>query len=59
MPFGLVLDLRERHKQYRDVSNPKVEVFINDIIPEKIYKNKQFEIFCITRQKQFEIFGKV
>ena len=37
MPFGLLLDLWECHKQYHGISKPKVEVFIDDIIPEGIY----------------------
>ena len=36
MPFGLLLDLWECHKQYYGISKPKVEVFIDDIIPEGI-----------------------
>nr|DAK23681.1 MAG TPA: hypothetical protein [Caudoviricetes sp.] len=36
MPFGLLLDLCECHKQYNGISKPKVEVFIDDIIPEGI-----------------------
>ena len=34
MPFGLLLDLWECHKQYNGVSKPKREHFIGDIIPE-------------------------
>lgn len=33
MPFGLLLDLWECHKQYHGISKPKREVFIDDIIP--------------------------
>ena len=36
MPFGLLLDLWECEKQYRGISKPKVEVFIDDIIPDGI-----------------------
>jgi hypothetical protein len=36
MPFGLLLDLWECHKQYNGISKPKVEVFIDNIIPEGI-----------------------
>ena len=33
MPFGLILDLCECHKQYHGISKPKREVFIDAIIP--------------------------
>ena len=36
MPFGLLLDLWECHKQYNGISKPKVERFIDDIIPDGI-----------------------
>ena len=36
MPFGLLLDLWECHKQYSGISKPKWERFIDDIIPEGI-----------------------
>ena len=36
MPFGLLLDLVECHKQYHGISNPKRENNIDDIIPEGI-----------------------
>lgn len=36
MPFGLLLDLWECHKQYHGISKPKAEAFIDDIIPEGI-----------------------
>lgn len=36
MPFGLLLDLVECHKQYHGISKPKRETFIDDIIPEGI-----------------------
>jgi hypothetical protein len=34
MPFGLLLDIWECHKQYTGISKPKVEHFIDDIIPQ-------------------------
>jgi hypothetical protein len=34
MPFGLLLDLWECHRQFNGISKPKVERFIDDIIPE-------------------------
>ena len=33
MPFGLLLDLWECHKQYHGLAKPKREAFIDDIIP--------------------------
>ncbi|MEE0873814.1 MAG: hypothetical protein UIH27_10200 [Ruminococcus sp.] len=36
MPFGLLLDLVECHKQYHGITKPKRELFIDDIIPEFI-----------------------
>lgn len=33
MPFGLLLDLWECHKQMNGMAKPKVEVFIDDVIP--------------------------
>jgi len=35
-PLGLLLDLLECHKQYIGVAKPKVEIFIDDVIPEGI-----------------------
>jgi len=36
MPFGLLLDLWECPRQYTGMAKPKVEAFIEDIIPEGI-----------------------
>ncbi|PKR84049.1 hypothetical protein CWO92_16160 [Heyndrickxia camelliae] len=36
MPFGLLLDLWECHKQYQGLAKPKREMFIDDIIPDGI-----------------------
>ena len=36
MPFGLLLDLWECHKQYNGISKPKREMFIDEIIPAGI-----------------------
>jgi len=36
MPFGLLLDLIECHKQYFGIAKPKKEVFIDDIFPDGI-----------------------
>ena len=36
MPFGLLLDLWECHKQFTGISKPKRELFIDDIIPAGI-----------------------
>ena len=36
MPFGLLLDLWECHKQYIGLAQPKREHFIDDIIPDGI-----------------------
>lgn len=36
MPFGLLLDLFEYHKQYNGLAEPKREHFIDDIIPDGI-----------------------
>jgi hypothetical protein len=36
MPFGLLLDLWECHKQFEGISKPKIEIFIDDVIPEGI-----------------------
>ena len=33
MPFGLLLDLIECHKQYHGIAKPKRELTIDDIIP--------------------------
>lgn len=33
MPFGLLLDLVECHKQYSGIAKPKREHFIDDVIP--------------------------
>ena len=35
-PLGLLLDLWECHKQYIGVAKPKVEIFIDDVIPDGI-----------------------
>ena len=34
MPFGLLLDLWECHKQYNGLAKPKREMFIDEVIPE-------------------------
>jgi hypothetical protein len=36
MPFGLLLDLWECHKQFIGFSKPKVEHSIDDILPDGI-----------------------
>lgn len=36
MPFGLLLDLWECHKQFEGISKPKIEVYIDSIIPDGI-----------------------
>lgn len=36
MPFGLLLDLWECHRQYNGISKPKIELSIDDIIPSGI-----------------------
>lgn len=36
MPFGLLLDFWECHKQYNGICKPKRIVFIDEIIPEGI-----------------------
>lgn len=36
MPFGLLLDLFECHKQYNGLAEAKREHFIDDIIPDGI-----------------------
>jgi len=36
MPFGLLLDLWECHKQYNGLAQPKREHFIDEIIPDGI-----------------------
>lgn len=36
MPFGLLLDLWECHKQYSGMAKPKREMYIDDIIPDGI-----------------------
>jgi len=33
MPFGLLLDLWECHKQYHGISKPRRELSIDDVIP--------------------------
>ncbi|MCQ4022497.1 MULTISPECIES: hypothetical protein [unclassified Ruminococcus] len=33
MPFGLLLDLWECHKQYNGITKPKRKVTIDDVIP--------------------------
>ena len=33
MPFGLLLDLWECHKQYNGISKPKLHLTIDDVIP--------------------------
>ncbi|WP_216525151.1 hypothetical protein [Streptococcus lutetiensis] len=35
-PLGLFLDLWECHKQFTGISKPKIEMFIDDIIPAGI-----------------------
>jgi hypothetical protein len=35
-PIGLFLDLWECHKQYVGISKPKVEHFIDDILPDGV-----------------------
>ena len=32
-PLGLLLDLWECHKQYLGISKPKVELFIDEVLP--------------------------
>jgi hypothetical protein len=36
MPFGLLLDLWECHKQYHGISKKKGNIYIEDIIPDGI-----------------------
>jgi len=36
MPFGLLLDLWECHKQFNGISKPKHELSIDDVIPTGI-----------------------
>jgi hypothetical protein len=36
MPFGLLLDLWECHRQYTGQAKPKRNLFIDDIIPDGI-----------------------
>ena len=36
MPFGLLLDLWECHRQFSGLAQPKQEHFIDSIIPEGI-----------------------
>lgn len=36
MPFGLLLDLWECHKQFNGISKPKRVLYIDDIIPNGI-----------------------
>ena len=36
MPFGLLLDLWECHKQFSGIAKPMREHFIDDIIPDGI-----------------------
>jgi hypothetical protein len=36
MPIGLLMDLWECHKQYLGIAKPKVERFVDDIIPDGI-----------------------
>ncbi|MBD5113558.1 MAG: hypothetical protein HDT42_13655 [Ruminococcaceae bacterium] len=33
MPFGLLLDLWECNRQYNGLAKPKIERFIDDVIP--------------------------
>lgn len=33
MPFGLLLDLWECHRQYNGIAKPKREITIDDVIP--------------------------
>lgn len=33
MPFGLLLDLWECHKQYHGIANPRIEADIDSVIP--------------------------
>ena len=35
-PLGLFMDLWECHKQFLGISKPKVELFIDDILPENL-----------------------
>jgi len=35
-PLGLFLDLWECHKQFLGIAKPKVEAFIDDVIPDGI-----------------------
>lgn len=36
LPFGLLLDLWECHKQFLGMAKPKRELFIDEIIPDGI-----------------------
>jgi len=33
MPLGWLLDLWEAHKQFLGIAKPKIEYFIDDVIP--------------------------
>ena len=36
MPFGLLMDLWECHKQYNGLAKPYRELFVDEIIPDGI-----------------------
>lgn len=50
MPFGLLLDLWECHKQFKGISKPKIEVFIDDVIPNGIQKTLEIEISMMFKK---------
>jgi len=35
-PFGLLMDLWECHKQFLRLAKPKIDLFIDDVIPEGV-----------------------
>lgn len=37
MPFGLLLDLWECHRQYNGIAKPKRDITIDDVIPFGIW----------------------
>ncbi len=48
MPFGLLLDLWECHRQYNGIAKPKREITIDDVIPFGVWFLLNIDKLCDT-----------
>ena len=46
MPIGYLMDLWECHKQFIGIAKPKLELFIDDVIPSWL----QMSFWCVNKQ---------